>query len=44
MAWEAFFQAKTRLELGGKQGREREAVPPRLPSGWAAVLDLDRLR
>lgn len=24
--------------------REREAVPPRLPSGWAAVLDLDRLR
>jgi hypothetical protein len=32
------------LELGGKQGREREAVPPRLPSGWAAGLDLDRLR
>ena len=41
---EAVFQAKTRLELGGKQGREREAVPPRLPSGWAAGLDLDRLR
>jgi hypothetical protein len=44
MAWEAFFEAKTGLELGGKQGREREAVPPRLPSGWAAGLDLDRLR
>ncbi len=29
---------------GGKQVREREAVPPRLPSGWAAGLDLDRLR
>ena len=29
---------------GSKQGREREAVPPRLPSGWAAGLDLDRLR
>ena len=41
---EAFFKAKTRLELGGKQGREREAVPPRLPSGWAAGHDLDRLR
>ncbi len=40
----AFFQAKTGLELGGEQGREREAVPPRLPSGWAAGLDLDRLR
>jgi hypothetical protein len=39
-----FFQAKTRLELGGKQGREREVVPPRLSSGWAAGLDLDRLR
>jgi hypothetical protein len=45
MAWEVFFEAKTRLELGGgKQGREREALPPRLPSGWAAGLDLDRLR
>ena len=44
MAWEGFFEAKNRLELGGKQGREREAVPPRLPSGWAAGLVLDRLR
>jgi hypothetical protein len=35
---------KTGLELGAKQGREREAVPPRLPSGCAAGLDLDRLR
>ena len=34
----------TGLELGGKQGREREAVPPRLPSGRAAGLDLVRLR
>ena len=38
------FEGKTGLELGGKQGREREAVPPSLPSGWAAGLDLDRLR
>lgn len=44
MVWAAYFQAKTRLELGVKQGCEREAVPPRLPSGWAAGLDLDRLR
>jgi len=29
---------------GGEQRREREAVPPRLPSGWVAGLDLDRLR
>ena len=42
--WEALFRAKTWLELGVKQGRKREAVPPRLPSGWAAGLDLDRLR
>ena len=41
MAWAANFQAKTRLELGVKLGREREAVPPRLPSGWASVLVLE---
>jgi hypothetical protein len=35
---EAFFEGKTRLEFGVKQGREREAVPPRPPSGWAADL------
>jgi hypothetical protein len=29
------------LELGGKQGRERVAVRPRLPSGWTAGLDLE---
>lgn len=39
-----FTARATRLELGGKQGRERESVPPRLPSGWAAGLDLDRLK
>ena len=38
------LQGKTRLELGEHQGSKREAVPPRLPSGWAAGLDLDRLR
>jgi len=38
MAW------ATGLELGGKQGREREAVPPRLTGGWAAGLYMDRLR
>ena len=38
------LQAKTRLELRGKKGREREALPPRLPSGGAVGLDLDRLR
>lgn len=44
MAWTAYFQVKTRLELGVKQGREREAVPQRLPSGWTSMLVLDRLR
>lgn len=39
-----FMTWENGLELGGKQGREREAVLPRLPSGWAAGLDLDRLR
>ena len=31
MACAAYFQAKTRLELGVKQAREREAVPPGAP-------------
>ena len=44
MAWEAVFEGKAGLELGVKQGREREAVPPRLTRGWAAGLDLDRFR
>jgi len=32
MAWAAYFQAKTRLELGVKQWCESEAVPHWLPS------------
>lgn len=44
MAWAAYFQAESRLELGVKQGWERKAVTQRLPSGWASVPVLDRLR
>lgn len=41
---EAFFHAKTMLELVVKYGCELEAVPRMLPSGWAAALYLYRLR
>ncbi len=41
---EAFFHAKTMLDLVVKYGRELEAVPRMLPSGWAAVLYLYNLR
>ena len=41
---EAFFHAKTMLELAVKYGRELETVPQSLPSGWAALLYLFDLR
>lgn len=41
---EAFFHAKTMLELAVKYGRELDAAPQVLPSGWAAVLYLFDLR
>ena len=41
---EAFFHARYFLEMAVKYARELEAPPQRLPSGWAAVLYLYRLR
>lgn len=41
---EALFHAKTMLELAVKYGRELDAAPQMLPSGWAAVLYLYDLR
>jgi hypothetical protein len=41
---EAFFHAKTMLELVVKYGQELQTVPQMLPSGWAAVLYLYGLR
>jgi len=41
---EAFFHAKTMLDLVVKYGRELDAAPKMLPSGWAAVLYLYNLR
>ena len=41
---EAFFHAKTMLELAVKYGRELESAPASMPSGWAALLCLYNLR
>jgi hypothetical protein len=41
---EAFFHAKTMLELAVKYGRELEKAPACMPSGWAALLCLYNLR
>ena len=41
---EAFFHARAMLEYAVKYGRELEAAPQSLPSGWAAVLYLFNLR
>lgn len=41
---EAFFHARFMLEMAVKYGRELEAPPQTLPSGWAAVLYLYGLR
>lgn len=37
---EAFFHARTMLELAVKYGRELEHAPRAMPSGWAALLEL----
>ncbi|MEA2162759.1 MAG: hypothetical protein QOK37_886 [Thermoanaerobaculia bacterium] len=41
---EAFFHARFMLEMAIKYGRELDAPPETLPSGWAAVLYLYGLR
>ena len=41
---EAFFHARYFLEMAVKYGRELERPPNLLPSGWAALLYLYRLR
>ncbi len=41
---EAFFHARYFLEMVCKYGRELESAPSMLPSGWAAVLHLFRMR
>jgi len=41
---EAFFHAKFFLEMAVKYGKELQAAPTMLPSGWAALLCLYNLR
>lgn len=41
---EAFFHARTMLELAVKYGRELEHAPVMMPSGWAALLYLYNMR
>lgn len=41
---EAFFHARTMLELVVRYGRELQEPPQIMPSGWAAVLYLYNLR
>jgi hypothetical protein len=41
---EAFFHARTMLEFAIQYGRQLDAAPTTLPSGWAAVLYLYDLR
>lgn len=41
---EAFFHAKTMLELAVKYGRELDHAPSMMPSGWAALLYLYNVR
>ena len=41
---EAFFHAKYFLEMAVKYGKELEEAPQMLPSGWASLLCLYRLR
>ena len=40
---EAFFHAKFFLEMAVKYGKELQALPTTLPSGWAALLCLYNL-
>ena len=41
---EAFFHARTMLELVVRYARELQEPPQMLPSGWAALLCLYNLR
>lgn len=41
---EAFFHAKYFLEMAVKYGRELERSPNMLPSGWASLLHLYKIR
>lgn len=41
---EAFFHAKFFLEMAIKYGKELEEAPNLLPSGWAALLELYKIR
>lgn len=41
---EAFFHARFMVEVAARYGREPNAPPSRLPSGWAALLHLRGLR
>ena len=41
---EAFFHARYFLEMAVKYGKELQASPATLPSGWAALLCLYNLR
>ncbi|MGH9428446.1 MAG: hypothetical protein ACRD2L_19340 [Terriglobia bacterium] len=41
---EAFFHAKFFLEMAVKYGKQLQAAPTTLPSGWAALLCLYNLR
>jgi hypothetical protein len=41
---EAFFHAKYFLDMGVMYGKELDKPPALLPSGWASVLALYRLR
>ena len=41
---EAFFHARYFLEMACKYGKELEAAPNIMPTGWAAVLYLYNLR
>lgn len=41
---EVFFHARYFLEMAVRHGRELDAPPTLLPSGWAALLYLFNLR
>jgi hypothetical protein len=41
---EAFFHARFFLEMACKYGKELDAAPKSLPSGWAVLLYLFQLR
>ena len=41
---EAFFHAKFFLEMAVKYGKELDTAPNMLPSGWAALLCLYKMR